>query len=62
MVINKEAMAKVPLEDRLMYVSGEDMARVFYHKSIVDAIMSVNPTGVAFIPVEEWDDTIKYRL
>lgn len=53
MVINKEAMAKVPLEDRLIYVSGEDSARVFYHKSIVDIITSVNLTGVAFIPVEE---------
>lgn len=55
MVIDKELMAKIPLEERLIYVSGEDFAYVFYHKSIVDAIMSVNPTGVRFIPVEEWE-------
>jgi hypothetical protein len=54
MVINEEEMAKVPLEERLIYVGKESSAYVFYHKSIVDAIMSVNPTGVRFIRVEDW--------
>jgi hypothetical protein len=54
MVINEDEMAKVPLAERLIYVSKESSAYVFYHKSIVDAIMSVNPTGVKFIPVAEW--------
>ena len=56
MVINQEEMSKVLLEERLMYVSKEDPAHVFYHKSIVDLIMSTNPTGVRFISVEEWED------
>ena len=56
MVINQEEVSKVSLEERLMYVSKEDPAHVFYHKSIVDLIMSVNPTGIRFISVEEWED------
>ena len=56
MVINEEEMAKVPLEERLIYKSKESGAYNFYHKSIVDAIMSVNPTGVKFISVEDWED------
>jgi hypothetical protein len=53
MVINQNLMAQVPLEERLMYVDKESNAYVFYHKSIVDLIMSVNPIGVAFIPVDK---------
>jgi hypothetical protein len=56
MVINEKEMEKVPLKERLMYVSKESSAYVFYHKSIVDAIMSVSPTGVQFIPVAEWEN------
>ena len=56
MVINQELMSAVPLKERLMYVSKEDPAHVFYHKSIVDLIMSTNPTGVKFISVEDWED------
>ena len=54
MVLNEEEMAKVPLTERLVYTAKEWGAMTFYHKSIVDLIMSVNPTGVRFIPVNEW--------
>jgi len=56
MVIDKELMSAVPLEERLIYAGKESSAYVYYHKSIVDLIMSVNPTGVRFISVEEWED------
>jgi hypothetical protein len=56
MVINKESMSKVPLKDRLVYVGKESSAYVFWHKSIVDAIMSVKPTGVKFISLDDWEN------
>ena len=56
MVVNQELMSSVPLEERLVYIGKEKSAYVFYHKSIVDLIMSVNPTGVKFISVEDWED------
>ena len=54
MVINQELMSEVPLEERLIYVGKESSAYVYYHKSIVDLIMSVNPTGIIFVPVDKW--------
>ena len=54
MVVDEERMSKVLLADRLIYVGEESSAYVFYHKSVVDAIMSVNPTGLIFVPVAEW--------
>jgi len=56
MVVNQELMSAVPLEERLIYVGKESSAYVYYHKSIVDLVMSVNPTGVRFISIEEWED------
>lgn len=54
MVINEELMSQVPLRERLIYICKESFGYVFYHKSIVDLIMSVNPTGLVFVPVAEW--------
>jgi hypothetical protein len=54
MVIDEKEMAKISLEERLIYKSKESNAYNFYHKSIVDKIMEVNPTGIVFVPVEEW--------
>lgn len=54
MVLDEVAMAKVPLAERLVYISREWSAQVFYHKSVVDAIKSVNPTGIRFRQGPEW--------
>jgi len=53
-VLDKKLLSKIPLEDRLVYVAKENTAYVVYHKSVVDIIMSANPEGVCFTPVEEW--------
>ena len=59
-VLDKEKLAKVPLKDRLVFVSKENPAFIFYHKSVVDIIMSANPEGIVFTPVEEWYDGIQF--
>jgi len=53
-VLDKNAITEVPLEDRLVFVAGENSAYVLFHKSLVDIIMSANPRGLVFVPVEEW--------
>jgi hypothetical protein len=59
-VLDKGKLAEVPLEDRLVFVSKENPAFIFYHKSVVDIIMSANPEGIVFTPVEEWYDGIQF--
>lgn len=54
--IDNKKLAEIPLEKRLVFLLEEDMPKRIYHKSIVDAIMSVNPTGVRFISVEDWEN------
>jgi hypothetical protein len=52
--LDKEVLGKIPLEERLIFRLEEDETMKLYHKSIVDAIMAVNPTGVQFTKVEDW--------
>jgi hypothetical protein len=54
-VLDKEKLATVPLEDRLVFESKENCALILYHKSVVDLIMSANPEGIVFTPVEEFE-------
>ncbi|GHV96546.1 hypothetical protein AGMMS50293_28660 [Spirochaetia bacterium] len=54
-VLNKEILSKIPLEDRLVYTAKEDSQFRLYHQSIIDIIKSVNPIGMIFVPVEEWN-------
>ena len=60
-ILDKEALSKIPLEERLVY-KAEESSFVVYHKSIVDIIMSVEPEGVCFTPVEEWNDGSQFDL
>lgn len=55
-VLDKERLSKIPVEDRLVFVAEEKPAFVLYHKTIVDAIMSTNPEGITVTPVEEWHE------
>jgi len=55
-VLNRNLLSEIPLKDRLVFESKEHPSFTLYHKSIVDIIMSVNPKGINFIPVEEWNN------
>jgi hypothetical protein len=52
-VLDREALKKIPLEKRLVFVLEEALSRVVFHKSVVDVIMAENPTGVQFKRIEE---------
>jgi tmRNA-binding protein len=54
LVLHNKHLSEIPLKERLVIKSKETSVLLLYHKSIVDIIMSVNPDGVSFIPVEEW--------
>lgn len=55
-VLDKKILGVRPLEERLIFRLEEDTGYKLFHKSIVDAIMAVNPEGIRFIPIEEWTE------
>lgn len=51
LVLDNEALEKVPLEDRLVIALKEKNLYHIYHRSVVDHILQIRPTGVAFYPL-----------
>ena len=47
-ILDKKKLAKIPLEERLVFRLDEGPSIKVFHKSIVEKIMSVNPTGLEF--------------
>lgn len=60
-VFDKEALKKRPLKDRYIFRSEEASEFVFYHKTIVDAIMAVNPINIRFTSIADWFEGIQFR-
>ncbi|MHC6204037.1 imm11 family protein [Breznakiellaceae bacterium SP9] len=55
MVLDTTVLSKIPLEDRLIFHLGEMFTHQLFHKSIVDVIMAVNPEGIRFVNVTEYN-------
>lgn len=52
--LDREVLAKIPREKRLIFKLRESSTTHLYHESIVQAIKAVNPKGVSFTKVEDW--------
>ncbi|GHU07143.1 hypothetical protein FACS1894151_01000 [Spirochaetia bacterium] len=59
--LDKVALSKIPLSKRLVIMPQETSMFELYHKSVVDAIMAVNPEGVRFLPIEGWYEGIQFE-
>jgi hypothetical protein len=45
----------IPLEERLVFYLAENGVEQLFHKSVEEAVMAVNPEGVRFINVKDWN-------
>lgn len=52
--LNTKYLETIPIEDRLIFRLQENSTKQLYHKSVVDAIMDVNPEGLKFTIVKDW--------
>jgi hypothetical protein len=56
LVLDEDILQNIPLEKRLIFVLKESVSTCLFHKSIMDAVMAVNPVGCRFFPVTSWND------
>ena len=54
-VLDREVLKKIPLNKRLGWRLLEDPGIYLYHKSVIDEIKKLNPTGVEFLNIEEYE-------
>ncbi len=60
LVLNEDVLESFELQNRKIFVLGESPSVRFVHKSIKDAIMSVNPVGCRFFKATEWNDNSSF--
>jgi hypothetical protein len=56
LVLDEDILQNIPVEKRLVFVLKESVSTCLFHKSIMDAVMAVNPVGCRFFPVTSWND------
>jgi hypothetical protein len=61
LVLDKKVLENIPLEKRLVFRLGEGISKLIYHKSVVDAIMAVNPEGIRFGKIKDWYEGIQFN-
>ena len=54
MILDKDVLSNIPLQERLIFRLGEKSSFQLFHKSVVDAIMATNPEGIRFVKVEDY--------
>lgn len=53
--LDMKLLEEIPLEERLIFKLKENSTFEIFHESIVEKILSTDPVGVKFMPVEKWD-------
>lgn len=54
-VLDKDALRKIPLNRRLGWRLLEEPGMYLYHESVVEKIKELNPTGVRFIHLDDYE-------
>ena len=55
MIIDREKLSEIPLNKRLGMRLREAPGYYLYHQSVVDAIMALEPTGMYFQDIEDYE-------
>ncbi|MEO6329419.1 MAG: DUF1629 domain-containing protein [Ginsengibacter sp.] len=56
LILDKKKLKAIPLAKRLVFRLEEDYSYQLYHVSIVEAIKAVDPVGVGFTNIENWNE------
>ena len=59
--LNEELLSKFEEKQRLVFRLEEKPSKKLYHQKVVDKIMKVNPVGLRFIRLDEWDIGSAFR-
>lgn len=54
-ILDEDVLAKIPLEQRLMFTLAEECTFMPIHRSVREVIESVKPTGCRWYAVHEWN-------
>ena len=59
--LNEEVLSSIEESQRFVFLLEESPDKKLYHQKVVDSIMQVNPVGLRFIRLDEWDIGSAFR-
>ena len=59
--LDEAILSEIDEAERLLFYLEEKSSMLLYHEKIVNAIMQVNPVGLRFIRLDEWDIGSAFR-
>lgn len=60
LVLDNELIDKVPIEERLVFAAWENSLKVLYHRSVVEKILEIEPTGLTIYRLSKWDSKLPF--
>lgn len=60
LVLDNEVLDQIPLEDRLVFALWEQSTNVFYHRSVVEKMLEIVPTGLTVYRLSGYSDKIPF--
>ncbi|NMO17707.1 hypothetical protein HPC49_30785 [Pyxidicoccus fallax] len=61
LVLDEEVLQDIPLERRRVFVLEESPSVYLFHHSVVEHILALQPEGLRFIRVDQWNDSAGFR-
>ncbi len=61
LVLDNEALNKIPLEERLVFAIWENDLKVCYHYSVVEKLLELEPKGMTIYRLSKWDPSAPFK-
>lgn len=60
-VLDEAKLKELRLDERLVFLAKEHTSVWFFHQSVKERIEAIEPVGVRFFAVNQWDDTVAFK-
>lgn len=61
LVLDEAVLGEFPLERRKVFALAESPATHLFHESVVERVLALQPEGVRFLRVDQWNDSAGFR-
>jgi hypothetical protein len=61
LVLDEALLREIPLEKRRVFVLSESTDVYLFHTSVVERVLALQPEGVRFLRVDQWNDSAGFR-
>lgn len=60
LVLDNDVLDKIPLEERLVFALWENSLEVLYHRSVIEKMLELNPTGLTVHRLSGYDQGLPF--